>query len=242
VKIGSNTHLIPTGNLGKEIGDMVSHKHNCIFIHIPKTAGTSIELKLGLFEKVQPNVQDHRSIREIEPLPVYGFLGARSIEDIKFAFFRFKHHRLKGREYVTPEQYNSYFKFTFIRNTWARVFSMYKAFMRNKNFKKMYDVQDNCSFHDFVASYLYIRQFRPQLFWLTDSMGQIPMDYIGRFENLHKDFDHIADAIHLEDSNLPRTMIGDGSCYTDFYDPQTKDRVYKRYIDEINLFGFNFGE
>ena len=29
---------------------MVSHKHKCIFIHIPKCAGTSIEEALGHFD------------------------------------------------------------------------------------------------------------------------------------------------------------------------------------------------
>ena len=45
---------------------MISHKYKCIFIHLPKCAGTSIESALGHFENLRPGVQDHRSIRMIE--------------------------------------------------------------------------------------------------------------------------------------------------------------------------------
>ena len=43
---------------------MISHRHRCIFIHIPKTAGTSIEERLA--DGSLRGRQDHRSIRNLE--------------------------------------------------------------------------------------------------------------------------------------------------------------------------------
>uniref|UniRef100_A0A1D9FVM8 Sulfotransferase family protein n=1 Tax=Moorena producens (strain JHB) TaxID=1454205 RepID=A0A1D9FVM8_MOOP1 len=46
---------------------MISHEHKCIFVHIPKCAGTSIEHLLGHFDDFSGRGgQDHRSIRTIE--------------------------------------------------------------------------------------------------------------------------------------------------------------------------------
>jgi len=45
---------------------MISKEHKCIYIHIPKTAGTSIEKKLGHFETLTYNIQDHRTLQEVE--------------------------------------------------------------------------------------------------------------------------------------------------------------------------------
>ena len=46
---------------------MISHEHKCIFIHIPKCAGTSIESALGHLDgHAGRGGQDHRSIRTIE--------------------------------------------------------------------------------------------------------------------------------------------------------------------------------
>lgn len=48
---------------------MISHEYQCIFIHIPKCAGTSIENAFGHFKNhVGPGGQDHRTIRYLESL------------------------------------------------------------------------------------------------------------------------------------------------------------------------------
>jgi hypothetical protein len=221
---------------------MISHKYQCIFIHIPKTAGTSIEKKLGQFEKLAPGVQDHRSIRELEPQPAYGIFTIRNKDDLKFLRYRAK-STLKGRETLTSAQYRNYFKFTFVRNPWSRVFSWYKAVMRLDHVKKRFGISDECSLSEFVSSYMHLQPaLRPQLFWITDSQGRNPMDFIGRYENLSDDFAHVCDVLQIEDPELPQLLAGDKRHYTDYFDAQTRDVIWNRYREEIDCFGFNFGE
>lgn len=45
---------------------MISHRRKRI--HIPKTAGTSIEQKLEHFDAAKDGVQDHRRLRDVEPI------------------------------------------------------------------------------------------------------------------------------------------------------------------------------
>lgn len=45
---------------------MISKEHSCIFIYNFKTGGTSIERKLGHFDELKRDVQDHRTIKDIE--------------------------------------------------------------------------------------------------------------------------------------------------------------------------------
>ena len=47
---------------------MISKKHKAIFIHIHKTAGSTIEMKLGLYDKIDYGVQDHRKISDLEDI------------------------------------------------------------------------------------------------------------------------------------------------------------------------------
>ena len=68
------------------------------------------------------------------------------------------------------------------------------------------------------------------------------MDFIGRFENLNKDFRAVCCNIGIEDYTLPKLHISGNRPYTDLYTDELKDIVYKLYKREINYFGFEYGE
>ena len=96
---------------------MISHKYQCIFIHIPKCAGTSIETALGHFDNhVGRGGQDHRSIRMIEQ-PFINLDIFASKENIHEFVNRMRHKYRKAfnplnKLTVTKKQYESYYKFT----------------------------------------------------------------------------------------------------------------------------------
>ncbi|MBN2394963.1 MAG: hypothetical protein JXC36_00700, partial [Candidatus Atribacteria bacterium] len=47
---------------------MISDRFRCIFIHIPKNAGTSIESKICSEEGTENLLPDHRTMLDFEPL------------------------------------------------------------------------------------------------------------------------------------------------------------------------------
>jgi hypothetical protein len=225
---------------------MISHEYKCIFIHIPKTAGTSIEHRLGHFQKLERGVQDHRTIREIEPLSTFEFMRMFLTQPLMPSRKTFVKQHIKNKLFrnrsVSPQQYNSYFKFTFVRNPWGRVFSWYKNVIRDDFHRKTKGVSDTCSFEEFISNHMNQWALRPQLFWIVENNGKIPLDFIGRFERLEIDFSHVCDILGIRDKTLPKMLVGDGQHYTKFYDDEMKEIVANKYAEEIDLFKFRFGE
>ncbi len=224
---------------------MISYEYKCIFIHIPKCAGTSIELALG-HSKISDGIKepDHRSVRMVErPLLLPKVMSSR--ENI----FQFalrcchtvqSHRNPNNRLTVSIDQYKSYFKFTIVRNPWTRAYSWYKNCMRDPNHRARFGLNDGTSLNDFLSKHIGRGALRPQISWIRDFDGRIPMDYIARFESLEVDFQRVCEALRISQVTLPHDRKGSRVNYRRHFDKRSIDLIREVYKAEINLFDYSF--
>ena len=222
---------------------MISHEYKCIFVHIPKCAGTSIESALGHLDGYEGrDGQDHRSIRLIEPLSpeLTAFMSLARLSDVAR---RVRHHFRQGmnpnnKTTVTHQQFNDYFKFSFVRNPWARIYSMYKNVVRDEVHLSDFGVSKDITFKSFLNKFAGKGMLRPQTYWLKSSSGNYPFDFIGKFENLQEDFAKVCELLKVPLIHLPHKIKGESQDYLAHYDDQTHSLVRRVYAEEIEHFGY----
>ena len=97
---------------------MISHKHKCIFVEVPKTGSTSVRAILGKAWKPHLNLWQIKQLMEAS----WTEFGGRKnrIMAALYLFVPEERRRETGRK-----QFESYFKFGFVRNPWDRVVSLY---------------------------------------------------------------------------------------------------------------------
>jgi chondroitin 4-sulfotransferase 11 len=163
------------------------------------------------------------------------------------------------------DKYRNYFKFGFVRNPWDRLVSCYgeKVYRPNSS-----DPKEKCSlksprgeesvfymcmpFEEFVERVYQIpdeeadAHFRSQsATFYGDEAGNILLaDFIGRFENLDRDFENVKSRIGLDEKSILRhelkTRTRGGQEYQSFYNPRTRELVAQRYESDIRLFNYQF--
>lgn len=128
--------------------------------------------------------------------------------------------------------WNEYFKFGFARNPWDRVFSIYNY--RIKNLKQI-----DFDFSDFILNKAspYNIDYDQQIKWFYWSNK--PIDFIGKVETYQQDWDSIRDRLDC-DIDLPHLNKSERTHYSNYYNAETKDAVYKIFNDDIKTFGYEF--
>ena len=198
-------------------------KDNYIFVHIPKTAGSSLEHRLGGFpdEKYYTTYDHNRGI----PLQ---HLTASEI-----------------KKELGKTKFDEKYKFTIIRNPFSKCISEYFWWIRFHT--------NHISFKDWVvkehSDLLNIPQKRPilqkhnieQYKFIYDTDNNILVDFVGRFENLQEDFNIICDKIGIPQQELPHQNKSKHKHYTEYYDDETRSIVAERYAKDIEYFGYDFG-
>ncbi len=206
---------------------MLSHDLRTIFIHVPKTAGQSIEMvflkKLNL------------TWQERAPLLL------RPNRDPAKGPPRLAH--LYADEYVacghiSAEDFASYFKFGVVRNPWARAVSEYKFAYQPRGI----------AFDLFLSEVIgkgrgvvERRHVDPQKRFLYSEDGTLLVDRVLRYESLADEFAEVSRTIFGRREPLPVVNAApDRSDYRSFYDEAGRRLIAEAYGDDIETFGYQF--
>ena len=197
---------------GRGVYSGYPNKHHCIFVHIPKAAGTSVSKSLfGV---------GSRHVRYTE----YEQANPKKFEEyFKFCFVRNPWDRL-------------YSAYTFLKRggmndmdaRWAREnlgdYSDFPSFVRS------WVTVEN------IWSWVH---FKPQHYFICDDQLQQKIDFIGKFEVIAHDFDSIVQRIGISPRTLPHTNGTDNpGSYREHYDEETWQIVASVYGVDIELFGY----
>ena len=186
-----------------------------IFLHVPKTGGTTVKRLFDIRQLDDPDPT-------IRPSPQH-LTG-----DL-----------LRGR--IGEGKYWSYYKFSFVRNPWARLVSSY--FWRQQLPKK----RPVISFEDFVESarsavisgQYYNQEFAdhfiPQLDFTRDA------DDVFRFESFEDGLRTVAAKLGVELGPLEGKPARPYDRYWEYYDNDTRTIISKTYREEIEKFAYEFG-
>jgi len=204
---------------------IVSQKHKFIFIRVPRTASTSIQLALGKICGPDDIVTSDNRLKP-EKYPEY---IPRNDEGFG------KHiaaEKIKGK--ITPEIWNRYFKFAFERNPFDKVVSHYhmkKVKGYDKNFKEF------CA--DCASGVVKIFRKGIELYSID---GKIAVDFIGKYENLNEDFNFVCEKLNLPKLELTkeRVSLGKEKDYRKYYDDESRKIVEEHFSREIKLFNYKF--
>lgn len=212
---------------------MVSHQHKCIFVQVPKTGSTSIRAILG--KPIRP----HLNLWEIKTLmesywPVRGGRKNRLMECLYLTLPKEKRVE-RGRE-----QFNSYFKFGFVRNPWDRIVSLYER-------REAMEMRNQMSFEQFVdwiqyssSTCVHSSPHRYQLDWFVDPNGKMLADFIGRFERLQQDWAFVAKKLGVSET-LPHSRPNPRTRhYTEYYNPRTRGIIAEKFRIDIETFKYQF--
>jgi len=196
------------------------------FVHIPKNGGLSIRKVLG-----------------------DGFYTRNVMGEVGTAMLY--------RQQLGEQGWSRAYKFCFVRNPWDRAVSIWRflrlghAAARRRNFGLdsggVYGFGRDLSFRECLEGFpepnLWERwHMTTQAFHITDDRGQLMVDFVGRLERLQEDFDKVCGQIGLRRLQLPHENRTEHQHYTHYYDPETLRLVAQRYGEDIERFGYRYGD
>jgi len=216
----------------------ISHPLRTIFVHIPKTAGTSVEAVLGMHgDKSDIGIRPYFNQTRDEQRLYGGELQHLTASCIR-------------EKLADDVAFRSYFKFTIVRNPWERLVSTC-AWTDQKWVRG--EALEPTSF-DRIVRQLY-ELFRaaqraaapltlsphlhPQFQYVCDATLQPMVDFIARYENLEQDWRRICERLNV-DVALPVRMRSHHRPYREYYCEETRSMVAEVYAHDVELFGYAF--
>lgn len=202
----------------------ISHKYKCIFVHIPKNAGTSI------INEFQMKDGGH-----------------------------YTWHQIK-RNY--PKEWETYFKFTVVRNPYDRFVSGYNYARMERSYwhsadgktgygkHEEYDLLKDKSFEECCELFFKSRNKFQNHCWgqqhpyICNNEGKIMVDYVVRYENFENDMKYVYKMCNKQPSPRYDNKSIRNRNYLDYYRPTKlngshKDLIHSCYKKDFEIFNYS---
>ena len=200
---------------------VISRTKNFIFLAYWKTGSTSIENLLQAYA----NHHYTRWLR-LKYKMIYRGRGTA-----------FKHMpATRCIRLVGQRTWDRCFTFAFARNPWDRAVSGYVRHFHRP------DLDPREGFTEFIQNGArpWIRKWQLAEF-VSDTKGDIAVDFIGRVENLSEDLKHVGKTLGISVAELPHLNRSvKRAKYREYYTDQTKRIVADWSKRDIELFGYEF--
>ena len=205
---------------------MISQNKKFIFIAVMKTGTMSITNALKKYSLDSDGY--HYTAKELKS----GMLTSKSSRRLGS---QNKHIHLYS------SYWEEYYSFGFVRNPWDHFVSLYKWCKKHGN-EKTRNGFENFLVNQFNSNYdsLYDWDFTCQSDRLFENDIQI-VDFVGRFENLEKDFKKICDKLLIKESLPKINSSKDKTDYRLFYKNDNQiEMISKMYSKDIERFKYEF--
>lgn len=184
---------------------IVNHNFKHAFIHIPKTAGHSMQTQNWVGRTC------HTSALEFQQAGMWR---------------------------------DDYVSWTFVRNPYDRMVSSYE--WARKTWNKMWRIRFGVTLDDLSSFEKYVswvertgghkNDNRPQTDFIVDKDGNLTVDFIGRFENLENDWNHVCEMVLGRTSPLPHKNKTNRRPTDSYYTDDLKKRVFGLYREDFKNF------
>lgn len=198
---------------------MINHKHKFIFIHIPRTGGSSIESALcdSNWWKIHPPSKH-----------VVAHIAKNIYKPYWDDYFKFSFVRNPWDRMVSMLRYGSFYGVELGEEG---------ELVIDKYLKKFNKVEYDTRFFN-LKQFENFKQ-KPKSVYMN-ILGE-EMDFIGRFENLQEDFNNVCDLIKVNSKkleNLEKSPQRDE--YSRYYNHTNKSIIENKYLLDIEEFNYSF--
>lgn len=225
---------------------MISIFDQCLFVHIPKVAGQSIE-QVFLNRAGITWQERERFLLKPNQDPQIGPPRLAHLTASEYV----------GNGHIQQQNFDALFKFSFVRNPWDRLVSEYLYRGHRFSFKDwLYRHFPTVDDDDYQSAHDAYRHIMPQYDFLYDQQGELLVNFVGRFENLAADFAEVSEIITGQKLSLPhknKTPVAgikskikslvkpnSQSNYQAYYDDESKELVARLYAKDIEVFEYAF--
>ncbi len=200
---------------------MISFQKCFLFVHIPKTAGNSIQSVLRDYS------EDELVALRSEQDGVERF-GLRNRK------YKIKKHSTLAeyRAALGETQFGNLYRFTCVRNPWDRMVSYYFTPTQQA------EAWDPKKFRRIISRTLSVADYLRLDKGEDDPFGNV--NYIMRFEKLTDDFRAVCAALDISSPTLPQYNRSNREHYSKYYNDELRELVRKRFAAEIERFGYVF--